>query len=188
MGDRIRDTPKHPSLHALVPDHEKVGPALGCEPDHDVCGVALPDPGHAVDSPAMHLVLGSAQDFPNSGGVAGGPLNLDRVAARLAARVLEGAEEDELRIESPREIPRHFDCLGGGGRAVCRHGDCGNHVARPYTVGAMSLHAEQERRTTSDDVRWATLSGMPLTSGTETVGLTAAAVEVSLLFESLPLR
>src|SRR5204862_6474234 len=100
MGDRVRNAPKHSPLHALVPDHEKVRPALGCELDQHLRGVTLLDPGRALDSVATDPVLGSAQDLPNPGGVAGGPLNLDRVAARLAARVLEGAEKDQLRIGS----------------------------------------------------------------------------------------
>ncbi len=47
--DRIRHAPKHSSLHALVPDHEKIGLALGCELDQHLRSVTLRDLGvHSI--------------------------------------------------------------------------------------------------------------------------------------------
>ncbi len=87
----VRHAPKHSSLHALVPDHEKIGLALGCELDQHLRSVTLRDLGRALDSLVAQLAFQSSQDLLGSSGVAGGPLNLRRAALRSVAGVQVGA-------------------------------------------------------------------------------------------------
>jgi hypothetical protein len=49
MGNAVRNAAEHSSLHALVPDYQKIGPAVGRQLHQDIGWVTLFDPGLAVD-------------------------------------------------------------------------------------------------------------------------------------------
>src|SRR5215218_10056683 len=111
------------------------------EPDQHVPGVALADQGAAADAVLPQVVLPPREDLPLACRAARGPVAL-RVAAvalvGLTARV--DAQQDQLRLEAPRELDRHLHGFAGGARRVDADGDRGEHQGASISAPATVVH------------------------------------------------
>src|SRR5215216_6019735 len=130
VGDRVRHAAENPAMHALVADHEEIGPALRRKAHQHIARLTLVDAGGAIDPLALQVGFRPGENLANLGRAADGPVDLPRRTGSLprsASRLLESAEENELGVEPPRKIDRHFERLACCLRAVGSNSDRRDH-------------------------------------------------------------
>jgi hypothetical protein len=109
---RIRDAAERATLHALVAHDEDVGTALLRKADEHVGGVAL-----VGERPAANTLLSEPR------------LRLrDHLPLlRRGVWAVVGGEQDQLRLEPPRDLGRHLHGLSGRGGPINTDGDGRDH-------------------------------------------------------------